>query len=86
MPSAGRVDTGDTAPDNNDYVIEEKTAMPLTHNVLVDQLLIPALFVFFLIAAFVIIHRCRTQDAELTLMVVLCCSTFVAFFQFLSAG
>ena len=50
MPSAGRVDTGDAAPDKNDYVIEEKTAMPLTHNVLVDQLLIPALFVFFLIA------------------------------------
>jgi hypothetical protein len=30
--------------------IEEETDMPLTHNVLIDQLLVPALFVFFLVA------------------------------------
>jgi hypothetical protein len=34
----------------NDYAIEEETALSLTHNVLIDQLLIPTLFVFFLIA------------------------------------
>jgi hypothetical protein len=35
---------------NNRYVIEEMTAMPLTHNALIDQLLIPALFLFLLVA------------------------------------
>jgi hypothetical protein len=43
---------GGTTPPrpDNDYAIEEETSMSLTHNVLIDQLLIPALFVFFLIS------------------------------------